>query len=205
LTEAVPSVLVGRLVEVLGDRPEVRAAAEEVVARYAEPQRSYHTGEHLAEMFDALDLLTSDVRAEVVCAVLWHDAVYDPTAGDNEERSADLAQAALTDLGMSARPVEETVRLTATHQPAAGDENGMLLCDADLAVLAAAPARYDAYAAAVRREYAFVADEAFRAGRAAVLRSLSAGDWIYTTEAARERWEEPARANLARELRSLEA
>ena len=68
--------------------------------------------------------------------------------------------------------VARLVRLTVTHDPAAGDTNGEVLCDADLAILAAAPEEYAAYAAAVREEYGFVPDDAFRDGRAAVLRQL---------------------------------
>ncbi len=68
--------------------------------------------------------------------------------------------------------VARLVRLTVTHDPDGGDLNGETLCDADLAVLASDPAAYAAYAAAVREEYGFVPDDAFREGRAAVLRHL---------------------------------
>lgn len=196
-----------RLLAVLGERPNVRRAAEDLLVRYAEPQRAYHTAQHLAEMFVALDELTAAVPAPVVCAVWWHDAVYDPVSGDNEERSAGLAAATLPGLGADRRLLDETVRLvrlTATHRPDADDEVGMLLCDADLAILAAEPDRYDEYAAAVRREYAAVDDDAFRVGRAEVLRSLSAGPWIYSTGTARRLWEQRARENLARELEASE-
>ncbi|CCA57354.1 hypothetical protein SVEN_4068, partial [Streptomyces venezuelae ATCC 10712] len=68
--------------------------------------------------------------------------------------------------------VARLVRLTTSHDPAPGDLNGETLCDADLAILATAPDTYQGYAAAVREEYAFVPDDAFREGRAAVLRHL---------------------------------
>ena len=94
---------------------------------------------------------------------------------DNEERSAALAERALAETDLPDATVAEVarlVRLTTTHDPDEGDRDGAVLCDADLAILAADPERYAAYAAAVREEYAAVPDEAFREGRAAVLRGL---------------------------------
>jgi predicted metal-dependent HD superfamily phosphohydrolase len=91
-----------------------------------------------------------------------------------------------------------------THHPEPGDGNGEVLCDADLAVLGSDPQGYAAYAAAVREEYAFVPEDAFRSGRAAILRQLLALPALYRTAAARERFDAPARANLAAELSRLE-
>ncbi|SCE75115.1 hypothetical protein GA0074695_0817 [Micromonospora viridifaciens] len=85
------------------------------------------------------------------------------------------------------------------------DPDGALLCDADLAVLAAPPDAYDHYAAAIRDEYAHVADADFRAGRAAVLASLLALPALYRLPALHRRWEAVARANLSRELAALGA
>ena len=96
------------------------------------------------------------------------------------------------------------MRLTEHHDPAADDLPGQVLCDADLAILAAPPERYDAYVAGVRRDYAHVSDADFARGRAAVLRDLSARARLFHTAYARERWEPAARANLARELAELE-
>jgi len=96
--------------------------------------------------------------------------------------------------------VARLVRLTATHDSAPGDGAGALLCDADLSILAADPARYDAYAAAVRREYGHVPDDAFRIGRAEVLRHLLGLPVLYRVVPERAEWEVRARANLTREL-----
>ena len=99
--------------------------------------------------------------------------------------------------------VARLVRLTATHRPAAGDADGAVLCDADLAVLAREDPRYRAYAADVRREYAHVPDDAFAAGRGAVLRRFLAHERIFTTDHGRLHWEPAARRNLSRELAEL--
>jgi predicted metal-dependent HD superfamily phosphohydrolase len=109
-----------------------------------------------------------------------------------------------TDLPAAAiAEVARLVRLTTTHDPAEGDRNGAVLSDADLAILAADPERYAAYAAAVREEYAAVPDAAFRAGRADVLRRLLDLPALFRTPPGRERWEEAARHNLETELMLL--
>src|SRR5690606_40848923 len=96
------------------------------------------------------------------------------------------------------------VRLTAHHQPAADDRRGQLLTDADLAILAASPARYRSYVAGVRAEYAAVPEAAFARGRAAVLRSLLAKPTLIHTARARELGEVRARANVTAELADLD-
>ena len=93
------------------------------------------------------------------------------------------------------------VRLTETHLPGSRDPEGELLCDADLAILAADPPEYRAYVAAVRAEYAGLDDQTFMAGRLAVLTDL-AGREIFRTQKGR-RLTEAARRNLEEEMRSL--
>ena len=106
-------------------------------------------------------------RPAVELAAWFHDGVYDGRDGA-EERSAQWALDALAGLPV-AEEVARLVRLTERHAPADDDANGCALSDADLAILAAAPERYAEYTADVRREYAHVPDDLFRAGRAAVL------------------------------------
>src|SRR5438046_554178 len=84
-----------------------------------------------------------------------------PAAAGNEERSALLAEAALRRLGVDATEVARLVRLTASHDASAGDRNGALLADADLAILASSPDGYDRYARAIRREYAHVPEDRY--------------------------------------------
>ncbi|MFF8645084.1 hypothetical protein [Streptomyces sp. NPDC015345] len=184
--------------------------ADNLLARWAEPQRRYHTVDHLTAVLDHIDVLEDHADdAELVRLAAWfHDAVYAPDRSQNEERSARLAERALPEAGLTAAQTAEVarlVRLTVTHDPAEGDRNGEVLCDADLAILAAAPDAYAAYAAAVREEYAFVPDEAFRTGRAAVLRQLLGLPHLFRTPYGAAEWETAARENLMTELALLDA
>ncbi|MFK0257303.1 hypothetical protein [Streptomyces sp. NPDC090445] len=182
--------------------------ADRLLAAWAEPQRRYHTTAHLADVLDRIDVLAPHAAdpAAVELAAWFHDAVYRPDRSENEERSAALAERALRELGLPEHRTAEAarlVRLTVTHDPAPGDTNGEVLCDADLAVLAGDPDAYAAYVAAVREEYGFVPEDAFRTGRAAVLRQLLDLPRLFRTPHGTAHWEARARRNLAAELADL--
>jgi predicted metal-dependent HD superfamily phosphohydrolase len=190
--------------------PDPAPYGRELLDRWAEPQRRYHTLDHLVTVLARVTELTSYAAdPDIVALAAWfHDVVYRPDRTENEERSAHLAERALPEAGLSpARTAEvaRLVRLTVTHDPAPGDRNGEVLCDADLAVLAGAPAAYAEYAAAVREEYAFVPDDTFRSSRADILRRLLGLPTLFRTPYGQEHWEAVARRNVATELELLEA
>jgi len=186
----------------LPDRTDLR---DELVAAYS-TNRGYHDLRHLTEVLDRISELGEADNVAVVLAAWFHDAVYE-SAGQsgesNEERSAQLAESALAGAEVDVAEVARLVRLTTTHRPSPGDHNGEVLCDADLAILAAPPDRYAEYVEGVRREYADVPDEDFRVGRLAILESLAEKPTLFHTEHARRDWEPAARANLAAEITRL--
>lgn len=183
------------------------ALGQALIGRYAEPHRHYHCVEHLSAVLSEVDTLASyAANPELALLAAWyHDAIYDPRRSDNEERSAELAESELAAAGLPADSVVKVarlVRLTASHDPAAGDSDAEVLCDADLAVLASPTPAYDRYVAAVRREYAHVDEAGWRTGRGAVLRGLLGQPRLFRTAAGRT-WEELGRANVSRELTAL--
>ncbi len=200
--------------QLLDDVGADRAADErvfaEIVAAYTGPGRFYHNLGHVRAVLEAVGRLRSEARdfTAVRFAAWFHDAVYDPRAGDNEERSAALAGKALARLGAAeamAREAQRLVLLTKAHRADPDDADGRVLLDADLAVLGAPEAEYLIYAAAIRREYAWVPDEAYRAGRAKVLREFLRRERIYATAEMFAALEAPARRNVEAEVRALEA
>ncbi|MFF5498304.1 hypothetical protein [Streptomyces aquilus] len=191
-----------------GDGPDPDPYADALLARWQEPQRRYHTLAHLTAVLDHVDVLEkyADDPDVVRLAAWFHDAVYLPERSENEERSARIAERALPEAGVAAGKTAEVarlVRLTVTHDPADDDRDGQVLCDADLAILAAPPSAYAAYTAAVREEYHFVPNEAFREGRSAILRQLLELPRLFRTPYGAAEWEATARYNLAAELEML--
>lgn len=193
--------------------PGALGFGRKLIEDYLAPSRRYHTLEHVEHVLDVVDELADaadDVRA-VRYAAWFHDAVYligTTPESSNEKRSAQLAEAVLTELGEPAELVREVarlVRLTERHSPAPVDRNGAVLCDADLAILGADTEAYARYREQIRAEYRRIPEPDFGKGRAAILRELLAQPRLYRTEAAFERYEEAARANLAAEIAALEA
>jgi predicted metal-dependent HD superfamily phosphohydrolase len=191
-------------------RGDQRAAGEALLARWSEPHRHYHTVEHLSTVLSTVDswATASDDPDAVRLAAWYHDAVYEPRRGDNEEASAALAASDLANLAIPASSVTEITRLvllTASHDPRPGDRNGALLCDADLSILAAPAPVYTRYAAAVRAEYGHVEDEAFRAGRVAVLQMFLRRSTLFHVPELQNEWEQKSRINLTNEVSALTA
>jgi len=178
-------------------------------ASYAEPHRRYHNEQHLDDCLrqvdDLLELAERD-RRRLRWALLWHDAVYESGARDNEVRSAALAKQELTACGVDPADVAEVARLillTESHRAAEDDYLGGLVISIDLSILGSDPQRYRDYAEAIREEYAHVPDELWRAGRGAVLRRMLHADALYPDSKFRDALEEQARLNMTAELMTL--
>lgn len=194
----------------------VARSGADLLTRWTEPARRYHTTRHLVEMFRALQELEDageidDRQSSVARLGAWfHDAIYEPGAspGSNEADSAALARLCLQQVGLEAddlAAIDRLIRLTASHdaQDAAPLETAFQ--DADLWILSAPQERFDNYCDQVREEYAAVPDTAYRQGRAAILEPLLHRDTIYRSSFALLAWETPARVNLGRELSRLRA
>ncbi len=190
--------------------PHALDLRDALLAAYSDPSRGYHDVRHLTEVLERLDELAAAGagydRTPVLLAAWFHDAVYDGER-DAEERSAAWAEEALPGLVDRAAVAEvaRLVRLTESHRPDDEDANGCALSDADLGILAAPPSRYEEYAAAVRAEYRHLTDDVFTAGRAEVLRELTAKPRMFHTAHGISEWEEAARRNVERELSVLAA
>jgi predicted metal-dependent HD superfamily phosphohydrolase len=182
----------------------------ELRAQYATPPRAYHDFDHVLEVvaqFDAVAVGPGwEAPAEVFLALLYHDAVYEAGRKDNEALSAELAQTAiarwLSDANVDAERVAALIRMTARHGHWAGEpltHDEALFLDCDMAILAAEPARFDAYDAAIAQEYrGKLPAWMFRHYRRRFLRGLLAAPRIFVSDWFHDRCDAAARANLAR-------
>lgn len=176
-------------------------------AAYGAPERRYHGTAHilacLAHFDDWRHLARQPDQVELA---LWtHDLVYDTHRQDNEAASADVAAGWLTEAGLTryVAPVSELILATCHREPPLHGDAGLVV-DLDLAILASEPTTYHHYETAIRAEYAWVPEPLFRTGRGALLRQLLAMPALYWHGEIRERWEAPARRNLAWALDALD-
>ena len=180
-----------------------RAGWDALATAYGDPARAYHNMQHIGDCLLRLDEhahLAADPVA-VGFAIWFHGIVYDTRAADNEERSAVVAAEflAATPLGSV---VADLIRAT-KHDAPPPTRDAALLCDIDLSILGRESDEYDAYARAIRQEYAWVAFPQYAEARTRVLEGFLARPSIFVLGELEERFGKRARANLAREIRSL--
>lgn len=169
--------------------------------RYAEPHRHYHVWSHVQACLRASRLLMPpEPPQEVDLALLFHDAIYDPLAADNEERSAALLLEEGGAVGLDTLLLLRAGNLirATKHSEATATGLAAVVVDADLSILGEAPEVFGAYEAAVRQEYWMVPDDIYDAGRTRIMRQFLTRPTIYATSRAQQLWEEQARRNLQR-------
>jgi predicted metal-dependent HD superfamily phosphohydrolase len=191
----------------LGAHGDPATVFADLARRYSEPQRAYHTLDHVSHCLAELrDAQTPPASRDAIEFALWfHDAVYDPRAKDNEEASALLARHAARAAGLSesftALAADLILATRHTAPPVSGE--AQLTVDIDLAILGQPPARFDEYERQIRIEYSWVDDTAFAKGRGDFVAAMLARPAIYSTHWFHRRYEAQARENLARSLAML--
>jgi predicted metal-dependent HD superfamily phosphohydrolase len=180
------------------------ALRTELQRRYAEPQRHYHTMQHLGECLAWFEREKEQAErpGEVALALWFHDAVYDVRAHDNEARSADWARQALLSAGageQAAARVHALVMATC-HDAVPEGRDAELLIDIDLSILGAERARFDEYERQVGAEYAFVPEDVRLPRRRAILQRFLDRAAIYATPRMHAQLEARSRVNLQRSI-----
>ncbi len=184
----------------------------ELAALYASPDRHYHGMSHIDAMLRLMDSHRGALAdPEAVEAAIWfHDAVYDSRRSDNEARSAELARERLASRAEPAKldRIVAMIEATASHNlPTLAGQHALddaaMFLDMDLAVLGSPPQQFDAYEAAVRREYAWVDEKSWRLGRTSVLQRFLDRPSIFHSALFRTTYEKQARDNIARSLAAL--
>lgn len=170
---------------------------------YSEPQRYYHTVQHIVEclaLFHQIKHQLEDPIA-VELAIWFHDAIYDPQATDNEEKSAKLMTQQCFQLFETAKihKVYDWIIATKKHLPATDQDLNYLL-DIDLAILGSSKQRFAEYEQQIQQEYAWVEPALYKLKRAEVLKYFLEMKPLYQTEYFRNLLEDKAKLNLANSL-----
>lgn len=179
----------------------------QLIERYAERHRHYHTVQHLEECFAWLPKTRPLAQHphEIELALWFHDAIYDVRRQDNEQRSAAWAKTAALRSGLPASTAERVYDLVMVTRHRAQPEgiDAKILVDIDLSILGAPSERFDEYERQIREEYAWVPGLVFRRKRRQVLEEFIARPRIFGTDLFAQSHEARARSNLQRSLEKL--
>ncbi len=186
----------------------INTTFDDLVRAYDSPRRFYHDLTHIVALLKMWEAKKGHfLDADVVYLAIWfHDAVYDAWKSDNEERSATLARTFLAQTSFPKKDIEKVVQYilaTKTHESEADNPDLTFFLDADLAILGADETIYDIYAKQIRDEFSFYPSFIYNRGRKKVLNAILEKEFIYKSDEFRAKYEEIARANLARELGRL--
>lgn len=182
----------------------------DILRRYDEPHRFYHTLAHIAACLRFLDRtydLHPQKRAALCMALIYHDVIYDVKSKTNEADSAAHARVQLAVMGFAKTYIDEVSRLimlTANHKGDSADRIGSIMIDTDMHVFAEPDRVYAKYAADIRKEYepAF-GREAYMAGRRQFLSTVDPEAIFVTPEMANEKSASQASWNVTEEFRKL--
>ncbi|MEW6493110.1 MAG: hypothetical protein AB1589_11475 [Cyanobacteriota bacterium] len=180
----------------------------DLINAYSSADRSYHNLGHIHQVLETIESLRSlslDFSATQLAA-WFHDVIYNTTAQDNEEKSAEYAESVLISLKIPQSKIARVKNLiltTKNHQAPSIDIDSHILLDADLAILGSSESDYRAYARAIRQEYSWVADTEYILGRKRVLQNFLQRDEIYLTHEMFATLEEKAKRNLQSEVAIL--
>src|SRR5688572_235508 len=135
---------------------------DQLVNLYSEPQRHYHTLHHVGHClleFEEAGHLIGNRRA-VEVALWFHDAIYEPRAHNNEERSAELAGRFLaeTEAGPEFSHLVTQHILATRHHIGEPGSDSLIVVDIDLAILGQPRTVFDDYERGIRLEYSWVAE-----------------------------------------------
>ena len=146
---------------------------DSVLNTYEEKHRFYHNSQHLLDVISLMEK-SGGMDDELFLAAVYHDAVYDPKAGDNEERSAELFEADAKKVKLPSekiKAVKQFILDTKTHK--ASDKRSQILLDADLAILQQPLDKLITYEHQIFKEFQFASYTEYQPKRIEVLSSLN--------------------------------
>jgi predicted metal-dependent HD superfamily phosphohydrolase len=188
-----------------GERPTTIYA--DLVRRYSEPHRCYHTCDHITHCLKQFDLAADLMdNSDAVEMGLWfHDVICEPGAADNELKSAQLFEKITDDQPSSLKQSVYDLIMVTKHpeKPKCLDEKFMV--DIDLSSFGLPWGAFMRDSQAVREEFAHAPDESFFAGHLKFLNSLIGRPTFFFTDFFQTRYEAIARDNIARYMKDLHA
>lgn len=183
----------------------IQRTYKKLESEYNDPLRKYHNLFHIDNLLEHYSrMLDGRIREpEVFKIAIWfHDYVYDPKSGQNEEQSAEEAGRFL-EIFCSPKTIITVRELILATRHA--DENHtwetQCIADLDLTILGENNTVFDNYESGIREEYLpFYGEAQFAEQRKWFLENMLARPAIFQTELFSQAYNSTARQNLERSL-----
>ncbi len=181
---------------------------KKISSAYSEKGRYYHTLIHINQLLDLSIKCFDNILdiSNIQLSIFYHDVVYSATKNNNEEKSAELAEVHLNQLGVETDKIEKCknfILATKSHLNTSNDNDLDLFLDFDLEKLGAPWTEYEEYTKQIRQEYKIYPKPLYNKGRRKVLEHFLAQERIYKTSEFYKNYEQAARENINRELSIL--
>lgn len=174
---------------------------------YSEPHRHYHVLDHPAHCWIELEQYKGviDNLEAIQFVIMGHDSIYDTRRDDNEEMSTLLSAQIVQKARMPFAFQKDVQRLTmvTNHKTIPRELDEKILVDVDLSIFGQPPKVFNQYEKQIRKEYAWVPEKDYIAGRTDVLINFLKRPSIFSTKFFYDKYEEQARLNLRRSLHAL--
>jgi pantetheine-phosphate adenylyltransferase/dephospho-CoA kinase len=193
--------------EKIGGSEPYQIEFERVIAEYSSKNRFYHALSHiLAGLSELRQVRFFAVEPDALELAWWyHDIVYDPLSGANEEKSIDALKNCLNGSGIRKDIIDRAsdLILWTKHDDIPKNIDAQIIVDIDFSIFGKSNSEFDDYEDKIRREYHMIPEEKYRKGRKEFISNLLKRKSIYTTDFFKKKYETIARINCGRLLGRL--
>jgi predicted metal-dependent HD superfamily phosphohydrolase len=179
----------------------------EIEQKYSGKRKHYHNLQHLENLLQQLIEVKDKIQNWniILFTLFYHDSIYNTLKTNNEEKSADLAEKRMKQLGVYINEIElckEQILATKSHQLSTNNDTN-LFTDADLSILGQPWETYVKYLKNVRKEYKFYPIFVYKLGRKNVIQHFLEMKPLFKTKFFFDKFENQAKKNLLKELSTL--
>ncbi len=161
-------------IQVILDKWSISISIDDILKRWSEPQRFYHTTKHLEDLLNKINqrkesLSLSDYEKLIIVA-LFHDIVYNPYSSTNEEDSAKFFTDHISKNDVTVDEIKQAILDTKSHTPT--NFISRIFSDLDMSIV---EGNYDElleWESGIYNEFKMVGNDMYKSGRLSFLSSL---------------------------------
>lgn len=151
----------------------IRSSASDLLDRWREPHRRYHSLSHLDDLVQQINSradINEKEKEILLITALFHDIIYDPQRADNEECSAKLLISLCGEVTDDISEIVRCILETADHKPSS--RLSTIFSEMDMSIVKQPIAALLEWESGIAYEYSFLSPEKYCAGRIQFLKNM---------------------------------